>query len=338
VRNKEHPFIFIGSEHLNKENERYFSKGELVFIITAQLEHIKSGHLLITGTELWKSLGTVSFDGFLVALQCLPAGSFLGKIAHKFATVGLKKVYKVTTKYSGVQKILDFFEKKGPERSPEDMSDIQESDGKDERSRAKKQSETDSLMKEEIVEFARHAVYTSDRVGLLACNHIGSACSVIFKLAGSACDEIEKIHNDGLFQMLQSQDNRGNFLYFEYAKRFSELIKFALSEEYFRIHSKVVVLPEKQDEVSSLPSKDTSEYHLLLNKLQILEHSMQSELLTHEEFLRKQKKLLDNSGLLLDEDVQLVDKLQQAFLDEILTIEEFHNKLFQFLETRQKSG
>ncbi len=56
VKNKEHPFIFIGSEHLNAENARYFSEPELLFIIAAQAEHIKSGHILITGTELWKSL------------------------------------------------------------------------------------------------------------------------------------------------------------------------------------------------------------------------------------------------------------------------------------------
>ena len=33
VRNQEHPFIFIGSDHLNVENTRYFSPEELVFAV-----------------------------------------------------------------------------------------------------------------------------------------------------------------------------------------------------------------------------------------------------------------------------------------------------------------
>ena len=336
VRNTDLPFIFIGSEHLNEDNERYFTKDELVFIIAAQLEHIKSGHLLITGTELWKSLGTASFDSFLVALQCLPVGSFLGKITHQFATAGLKKVYKMT-KYSGIQKILDFFHKGGSERDSEDGSEIQEDTTKSERTKTKKPPKPETLLKEQIVDFARHAVYTADRTGLLACNDIHAACSAIFKLAGNTCDELEHVEINGLFDVLGSLDNRGNFLYLEYAKRFSELIKFALSEDYWRLHSKNLIIAENVAQAEETPVWDTSEYHIFINKLQILENSMQNELFTPEEFLRKQKNLVRDSGLLTEEDLALIDKLQQAFLDEILTTEELHNKLFTLLETRHEA-
>ena len=181
VRKKERPFIFIGSEHLNPENDRYFSPDELVFIIATQLEHIKSEHVLVTGTDLWKSLGTASFDSFLVALQCLPAGSFLGKITHKFATAGLKKVYKMT-KHLSMQKILDFFHnyqwadangQTGEERAGKDETETQEENGayqrtdlrmgKRERVKPKTTNgqtgqEPESLLKEQFVDFARHAV------------------------------------------------------------------------------------------------------------------------------------------------------------------------------------
>ncbi len=336
VRNKETPFIFIGSEHLNQENERYFSQPELVFIIAAQTEHIKSGHLLITGTDLWKSLGTASFDGFLVALQCLPTGSFLGKLTRRVATEGLKQVYKMT-QYSSLQKFLDFFDKGKAEKGGEEVSDGFEDAPKGEKSAGK--PEPDSVLKEQIVGFARHAVYTADRVGLLACNNIEAACSVIFKLAGNAYSEIENIHTNGLFQVLESQDNRGNYLYFEYTKRFSELIRFALSEDYNRMHSRLVSLPEEHpEETSPPPKRETDDYHLLMNKLQILEQSVQNDLLSPEEFARKEKNLIRSSSLLTtEEDMLLFDKLQQAFLDEILTLDEFHTKIFTLLETKHET-
>lgn len=333
VKNKEHPFIFIGSEHLNEGNERYFSETELLFIIAAQAEHIKSGHLLITGTDLWKSLGTASFDGFLVALQYLPAGSFIGRLTHRVATEGLKKVYKMT-KDSTVQKILKFVEKKVIDRSSEDAPDIQEdstSVQKNGRSKIKKQPEPESLLKNQIVGFARHAVYTADRVGLLACDDIRSACSAIFKLAGNAHDDLEKVYHEGLSKVLEKKDKRGKFLYFEYAKRFSELIKFALSEEYFRIHEKVVVLPEDQ-----IKERDKPEHKTLFDKLQLLEQSRQNELLTAEEFLIKQKNLLKDSGFLFQEDSERIDKLQQACREGILTYEELQTKIFQLLERKVK--
>ncbi|PIE34838.1 hypothetical protein CSA56_06555 [candidate division KSB3 bacterium] len=332
VRNQEHPFIFIGSDHLNTENSQYFPPDELTFAIAAQAEHIKSNHLLITGTELWKSLETASFDGFLLALQCLPAGSFLGKITQHFARTGLKKMYSIT-KTSHLQKVLDFFTRSEAESEPK--SPTPEDSEKGELSKSKKPPQPDTLLKEHIVEFARHAVYTSDRTGLLACNHIGAACSVIFKLAGEARESIEHLSTEGLFRALEQQDKRGNFLYVEYARRFSELIKFALSEEYNRLHANTVILGDKSSEFSSIPVGELSAYHLLENKLQLLEHSVQHELLTHEEFIRKQKKLLEQAGILQNGKQELIEKLYQAFLDGILTLEELHTKLFHVLKAQQ---
>ncbi len=337
VRNKETPFIFIGSDHLSEENERHFSSPELIFIIASQLEHIKSGHLLITGTELWKSLGTASFDGFLVALQCLPAGSFLGRLTHHFATEGLKKVYKAT-KYSSLQKIVDLFNTRKAEPQNGDASGRGDAPSLEDRTAGKIESE--SVLKEQIVDFARHAVYTADRIGLLASHNIEAASSVIFKLAGNAYNEINTIPAEGLFEVLERQDNRGNYLYFEYAKRFNELMKFALSEEYVHVHSKYIVMPrEARDKAAIEPNpKESSQYQLFLHKLQILEQSMQNDLLSPEEFLRKHKNLITNFALLEEEERRLLDKLQQAFLDHILTLEEFHVKVFALLETKHEAN
>lgn len=336
VKNKEQPFIFIGSEHLNEENERYFSEAELIFVIAAQLEHIKSGHLLITDTELWKSLGSASFDGFLVALQCLPAGGFLGRITHRFATEGLKKVYQMT-KYSSVQKILRFLDKRVDERNSDEFDDESEegtSEQRNGRSLSKKPSEAESALKEQLVDFARHAVYTADRVGLLACHDMSAACSAIFKVAGDTYDDLKNVFQEGLLQILTRQDKRGKYLYSEYANRFSELIKFALSEEYQRIHDHSVIMSDLPEEQRK---NETQEIHVpLLDKLSLLEQSRHNELLTPDEFFLKQQHLLENSGLLSEEDRILVEKFQQASRDGVLTYKELQTKLIQLLQNKVK--
>ena len=332
VRNSERPFIFIGSEHLNPENDRHLSLSELVFLIGTKAEYIKSGHLLLTGTELWKSLGAVSFDGFLIALQCLPAGGFLGKLTHHFASAGLKKIYK-KSKYSNMQKLLDFFTK-SPEQQTVEQSDADESGKKSEAVKGNVEGGQDSLLNQQIVEFARHAVYTADRAGLLVCNHVGTACSAIFKLAkGQAYDDMGSIARDGLLHMLSRQDQRGHFLYFEYARRLNELIKFALSEEYVTLHHKTLVVDGELESIpDGFPRVERSAQQILQNKLHVLEHSLQDELLDEQEFTRKQRRLLEQSGLLQEEELRLVDKLHQAFIDDILTLDELRQKLLQIFE------
>ena len=181
--------------------------------------------------------------------------------------------------------------------------------------------------------------YSADRIGLLASNDFEAGCSAIFKLSSNAYEDMERIRTEGLVHILEKRDNRGNFLYFEYARRFSELIQFALSENYVQMHSKLVVFPEetRDSEEQAQVKEIADEYHLLLNKLEVLEHSRQNTLLTPEEFLRKQKNLVVCSELLQDEDMALIDKLQQAYLDNILTTEELHHKLFSLLEKRHTS-
>jgi hypothetical protein len=337
VKNKEHPFIFIGSEHLNEENERYLAPQELLFIMAAQAEHIKSGHILITSTELWKSLGTASFDGFLVALQFLPAGSFLGRLTHHFATEGLKKVYKMT-KHSTVRKVLDFVEKhvtdRPQEESQADYADYNEeaADSKSDVSTSKKTMGSDAVLREQLVDFARHAVYTADRAGILASHDLHAACSAIFKLAGDAYDDLKSIKQDGLLALVKKQDKREKYIYFEYAKRLSELLQFVLSETYQHLHTNILVEP-----LSNSPSASALPDHTpLLNKLTLLEQSRQSDLLTQEEFFLKQQQLFERTNWLVEDDAALLRKYQQACQDNVLTYEELQIKIIQLLTTRRK--
>lgn len=339
VRNMDEPFIFIGSEHLQPENDRFFSMEEFVFMIAAQIEHIKSGHLLITDTELWKSLGSASFDGFLVALQCLPAGGFLGRLTHHVATKGLKKIYKMT-KTSGVHRFLDFFLKPSEHREDAAKDDAEHLEQDAECPPDKAATKPETLFKEQVVEFARHAIYTADRVGLLACNSLHSACSAIFKVAGQHCQECGELATHGLCHILEKRDKHGNFLYFEHAKRFGELIKFALSEPYFRLHERVVALPKPTTvaPLNLVPAATPSETALLTQKLQLLEHSLRNELLSPEEFLRKQRALFENAAAFHEKDLRLLEKLEQGFLDGILTVEELQQKLFRMIEKSKEEG
>lgn len=334
VKNKEHPFIFIGSEHLNEENERYLAPQECLFVMAAQAEHIKSGHILITGTELWKSLGSASFDGFLVALQFLPAGSFLGRLTHHFATKGLKKVYKMT-KYSTVQKILNFVEKHVTDRQPDvtyadDNDEV--TDTKSDVSMSKKSTESDAMLREQLVGFARHAVYTADRAGILVCHDLRAACSAIFKLAGDAYyDDLKSIEQDGLLALVKKQDKREKYIYFEYAKRLSELIQFVLSETYQHLHTSLLTEPP-----SIPPSPSTLPDHTsLVNKLSLLEQSRQHDLLTQDEFFLKQQQLFERVDWLVEDDMTLLQKYQQACQERVLTYEELQIKIIQLLTTRR---
>ncbi|PID58266.1 hypothetical protein CSB45_04150 [candidate division KSB3 bacterium] len=235
LRNATRPFIFIGSEHLNKDNDRYFSQDELVFLIASKAEYIKSDYLLLTRTELWKSLGMASFNGFLAALQSLPDGGFLGKFPSHLAASGLKKLYK-KCKRSNIQNLLDFFIK-----SPGQKSSTHPKPTREELPEA-------STWNQEIVDFVRHAVYTGDRAGLLASNQIRTACSAIFKLEKiQAYDDMAAIPREGLLKLLSKQDQRGHFLYFEHARRLGELIKFALSEKYLYLHRHALIFHNAPD-------------------------------------------------------------------------------------------
>jgi len=89
------------------------------------------------------------------------------------------------TRRVNVQKILDFFSR-GEERSHKEDVEFFEENGKGERSKSKKMQEPESLLKAQIVDFARHAVYTADRTGLQACHNFEAASAAIFKLASSA--------------------------------------------------------------------------------------------------------------------------------------------------------
>ena len=330
VKNREAPFLFIGSEHLNEQHDCYLSETEWLFTLASQMEHIRAGHLLITGTDLWKSLGTASFDGFLVALQCLPAGSFLSRLTHRFATESLKKMYKMT-RYTRVQNVFKFVERlTDPARANAPAEDADEAQAAEKQ--ADKRPQAESLLKEQIVDFARHAVYTADRVGLLACNDLEAACTAIFKLAGNPYDEVVEIQKQGLLHILKQRDKRGSFLYFEYAKRFHELLKFALSEDYWRLHAKVVVVPGNQPAQPNGEAQQAAAYDSLLTKLRLLIQSHQQKLLNAEELVSKQTMLFQECAWLRPEDRDRLTKVQQAYQTGVLTAEELHARIVHTLD------
>lgn len=320
VKNREQPFIFIGSEHLQADHACGFSESELVFMIAAQAEHIKSGHILITGTDLWKSLGTASFDGFLVALQLLPAGSFLGRLTHHFATEGLKRVYK-RTRYSTIQKILQFVGRRG-EPDDEDPDAAHSDAGAD---------DSESALREQLVDFARHAVYTADRVGVLANGDIQAACGAMFKLAGDAHDDLAAFERKGLEALIQKRDKRQKYVYFEYAKRLRELIRFVLSLTYHELRKELLVTGEPPD----APPMPLSEYASIVKKLSLLEQSRQNDLLTSEEFFLKQDRVLARIAWLSEEDLTKLRAHQQACRDGGLTDQELHDAIMRHLERKK---
>ncbi len=90
----------------------------------------------------------------------------------------------------------------------------------------------ETLLKEQLADFARCAMYTADRVGLLASDSLEDAVLAILKLSARASAEVDTLERHGLGAILSKRDADGEVVYAELGLRVGELLKFALSQEY----------------------------------------------------------------------------------------------------------
>ncbi|MEL6181513.1 MAG: hypothetical protein AAFS10_21320, partial [Myxococcota bacterium] len=91
---------------------------------------------------------------------------------------------------------------------------------------------TESLIKEQLADFARSALYTADRFGLLVCDDLEAAVHAIFRLSPRAFEELPALQRYGLAYVLARRDASGQRVYHELAMRLAELFTFALSDPY----------------------------------------------------------------------------------------------------------
>lgn len=233
VLGKERPFILIGAVHLDEGHARFLDGAELTFALATQIEHIRAGHLMLTSSEFWKTFGTKSLSTVLVLL---PMGEILSKftdsrILGAFGKVGGKASDSAATKMAelakkrveggatagGIQAAYErAIEAVGTRFQPKVDSD-------------------ESLVKESLADFARSALYTADRFGLVASADLTPAVRAIFKLSPNAFDQLGTLEEQGLLAVLNRRDQAGDLVYGELTLRLVELLKFALSDELRRI-------------------------------------------------------------------------------------------------------
>ena len=95
------------------------------------------------------------------------------------------------------------------------------------------------MLKEQLADFARCAMYTSDRLGLLMCDDLDEAVRAILLLSPRTAAEIATLEREGLEGLLQKKAEDGSLANQELALRFGELFKFALSDAYFALREEV---------------------------------------------------------------------------------------------------
>jgi tetratricopeptide (TPR) repeat protein len=216
------PFILIAMSHLDRDSERYLPPASLCFALAAQLEHIRAGHLIITEAEYHQSLKKTGIKGVFAAVEMLPLGSLLSKtpISKIGEAIG---AFKERTKRKWLTGALDLAESRGGDAFGWATNKLRErvANG-DER------TQREALMKEHVAAFVLGALFTADRMGLLACDSVLAATYAMLRLSPTAFEAIPRVEREGLGVLFDD----GEQTHRELAHRLSELFDFALSDEY----------------------------------------------------------------------------------------------------------
>ncbi len=232
-RNK--PFILLGAAHVDPANELFLGDQGLAFAIGTQLEHIRAGHLMLTSSEFWKTFGTKSMTA---VLAFVPMGDLLGKVTDGAV---LKWVNKLKgTQATNVSKMAEIVEKRVSEGAGREtlQSAYAATLGKLRAvGLASAEKEQEHLVKERLADFARCARYTADRVGLLATGDLSDSVHAICALTPSFAPSVATVGEEGLAAALSELHDDGRPRYAELALRISELMTFALSDEFQQLRT-----------------------------------------------------------------------------------------------------
>ncbi len=236
------PFLMLGQLHIQEGHGRRLGAAPLAFVVGSQLEHIRAKHLILTSSEFWSAFGNRSLDGLMTVLSLIPTAAWLGKLTDGVALKWLSEVQKRIEGQS-MGKVLTLAEeqvKKGA--LGEGANSVLQTTLEKLKGKQDAVGDSESLLKEQLADFARGALYTADRVGLLACDDLGAAVEAIFKLSSTGFEEWPAVERYGLAHVLARRDADGALVYRELAMRLSELARFALSPQYQTLRE--AVLPQ----------------------------------------------------------------------------------------------
>lgn len=246
------PFILVGASHFDQESAQALNLRQQVFVIGAQMEHIRAKHTILTSSEFWGAFRTKTLEGAAVAMSMIPIGGMLGKVTDKMLGPLLKRL--TSSSDQALLKTLATYLTKKVEAG-ESAGAIQgayEATLGRMLTTKRRDSSPETLLKEQLADFARCAMYTADRVGLLACDDLEEATRALLLLAHRASAEIITLETDGVLGLLKRRDARGELLYSELILRLSELFKFALSEDYLMLRARYhEAMPALTDDLGS---------------------------------------------------------------------------------------
>ena len=233
--------LLVGAAHLDEDHPQYLAPRPMAFALGAQLEHIRAGHLVLTSSEFWSAFRSRALAGGIVLLNLIPVGSALGKFADGIAGPLLDQLKKGfdNNLFQGLVRYLEKQVDQGAAHG-QIQSAYESIIGAlllSERRAQKIHAEPRSLIKEEeLADFARCAMYTADRFGLVACDDLSAAVEAILLLS-SRHGELPEIRRAGLKPFLEALARRGEGgeAHQELAMRLSELFCFALSESFVKL-------------------------------------------------------------------------------------------------------
>lgn len=226
------PFVLLGAAHLDPEHPQHLSTRQLCFVLGAQLEHIRADHLVLTSSEFWGAFGSRALGGVGMLLSLIPVGGALGKVTERWLGTIIEEARKRWDNQA-LRGIIGYVESSLRGKTSDGLQSAYEATlGRMVQLAGWQQRDDRSLLKEQLASFARGAMYTSDRLGLLACDSLTDAVVAIMQLSERASRERSGLETFGLVDVLSRRDERGALVYTELALRFGELFKFALSDEY----------------------------------------------------------------------------------------------------------
>ncbi len=235
--------LLMGAAHIDSDHPQHLPEREMAFALGSQLEHIRAGHLVLTSSEFWGAFRDKALSGSIALLSLIPVGSALGKLADGVAAP-LVDYLKKGFDNKLFQLLVGYIDKqiKDGAAHGQIQSAYEATIGAlilSEKRAHDLNNQPQSLIKEELADFARCALYTADRFGLLACDDLTSAVHAILLLS-THHTELDTIKKEGIIDLLQRTDSQGKFTHAELAMRLSELFSFALSKQFATLRKELI--------------------------------------------------------------------------------------------------
>ncbi len=205
------PFVLIGGDHLESNNDYQMTTAELHFAIGAEVAHLRFGHTRVTSSDAWNGAVAKAKQGLDVALGVLPFRGAL--VADRLARAGSALLGSAVT---------DLIQSTGTKRA---------------RTGEDSNASVLSIINEELLVTHRVMQLTADRAGLLVSGDLRSAIRAMLLVRQDFREELSRVERKGLAQVLGQRSDDGHMAYQDLAIRIAALLRFYLSPDYMRLRT-----------------------------------------------------------------------------------------------------